>query len=95
MDTAQLTRALNNLEQKGYIRKSIDPNDKRIRHIVLTDPNAPHIQKMNEINNRINDAILVALSEREQKALLKLLHRARQVTSELTVDIEEEDARKN
>ena len=96
LDEGQLTRALNSLEEKGYIRKTMDPHDKRIRHIELIDMRAKHICVMNQTNNEIEDTILSSLTEREQKTLFTLLERIKKITGELQIHPgEKKNARKS
>ncbi len=81
IDNAQLTRVLNKLEEKKMIKRTIDPSNRRIRHVSLTDPNADYLRAMVSCNRDIHDAIMAALSATEQRQLLDLLKKVGQVTS--------------
>jgi len=80
VDNAQLTRVLNELEKKGYIAKTMDAKDKRVRNLELLNPNADYLKVMNERFNKINKTILSSLTQEEQNQLIKLLKIIRDVT---------------
>jgi len=89
IDSAQLTRALSKLEEKGYIKKSLDQNDKRIRNIELVSPKADYIKALVGVNHRINETILSSLSEREHQLFVKLLKRVELLTDNLAEELED------
>lgn len=89
MDAAQLARALNSLEKKGYIKRAIDQKDRRLRHITLSAASKPFIQRINKINDHINRVILDAMTPAAQKKLQQSLAQMREITHTLATTLTE------
>ncbi len=85
IDNAQLTRALNWLEDKKYILRRVDKKNRRIRHIRLVNPNADYIKKMIKVNTEINDVILSNLTSSQQEQLIKLLSKVSKITKDIKI----------
>lgn len=83
INNAQLTRALNKLEDNHFINRLIDKKNRRIRYIELVNPNADYIQEMLKINSKINNLILNELSSKEQNQLIDLLSRVSKITNDI------------
>ncbi len=83
LDCAQLTRALNSLESKGYIRRIIDSDDKRNRLVELINPEADYAKAIIEINDNIYGSILAVLSDDEQTQLEEMLERICEVVANI------------
>ena len=77
MDPGQLTRVLRQLENKGMIKKTMDNNDRRIRHIELAAPKAEYIKSMIDINKHIENKLVATLSDDQQHQLKHLLGKMR------------------
>ena len=85
IDNAQLSRALNGLEDKKYISRRVDKKNRRIRHIRLVNPNADYIKKMIKVNTEINDVILSNLTSSQQEQLIKLLSKVSKITKDIKI----------
>jgi DNA-binding MarR family transcriptional regulator len=81
MDPAQLTRLLRQLEDKGLIRKEMDQNDRRIRHIVLVEENNQVIEQMLQVHAKLNQEVMNQFSAEEKPQLEKMLTKLRDVTA--------------
>ncbi len=83
MDAGQLTRVLRQMEDKGVLTKSMDKQDRRIRHLELTDAKAPYVQELASCSANINAAICSVLNKQEQQQLLGLLERVTEAAFKL------------
>jgi|GEM_PF-6849236 len=81
MSRAQLTRALNVLEDKGVIVRHLDPTNRRINYVELKEPNADYIEQIQAINNQINQLILDELAPQAQKQLVRSLTKVSAITT--------------
>ena len=75
-DRATGTRALNKLEEKGYVRRDTDPQDKRAYCVFLTEKSRhlePVIRKM---STQINDVIFKGFTDEEKALFLGMITRA-------------------
>lgn len=80
---AQLTRALNRLEKNNITVRQLDPNNRRINHVSLKNPNARYIKNIEAINTHINELITQQLTNQEQKQLIHALQQLQNITKDL------------
>ncbi|WP_256623051.1 MarR family winged helix-turn-helix transcriptional regulator [Methanolobus chelungpuianus] len=75
-DRATGTRAINKLEESGYVLRETDPQDKRAYRICLTDEGrhlGPVIRQMSAI---INNIVFDGFSEEEKELFIRMIRRA-------------------
>jgi MarR family transcriptional regulator, temperature-dependent positive regulator of motility len=76
MDANNCVLLLNDLESRGYVRRTRDPADRR-RHIVeITRAGRVALAKAEETLNDLEDQVLAALDASERETLQALLARA-------------------
>ncbi|KXA92855.1 hypothetical protein AKJ66_03375 [candidate division MSBL1 archaeon SCGC-AAA259E22] len=64
-----LSKTVNNLAQKGYLRKEVDPEDKRATGIYLTEKGKGTEDVLNEIGEKVEKVMLRGFSEKEKGEL--------------------------
>ncbi len=74
-----ITRMLDKLEQRGFIRRERPPEDRRVVHVVLTDAGAALIESLSEPLRKCHEKQLGHLSRADLKSLSTLLRSARSV----------------
>jgi len=67
---------IDRLEAKGFVRREIDPDDRRSRRLFLERAGEAVLAKVTPVVRRAQDQILAGLSASEQKSFLRLLARA-------------------
>ena len=75
-DRATGTRALNKLEECGYVRRETDPRDKRAYCVFLTDRARELGPVINEISSRINETVFRSFTREERDSFLFMMNRA-------------------
>ena len=71
-----LTALIDSAEERGWIRRSPHPDDRRRRRIELTDAGAEAIAALPLLGREVDDAMTEGFSERELDRLAVLLRRA-------------------
>jgi len=74
-DEANITRLINRLESKGFLKRVQSTEDKRKKHIVLTQSGIDLAQKTIACAQEVNNELIKVLDEKESKQLLKLLQK--------------------
>lgn len=69
----RITHILTSLENKGYITREADRNDKRNVIVSLTEKSGPFIQNLSESHLKLHKDILSAMQPEERKELIKTL----------------------
>ena len=72
-DKGTVTRAVQKLVIEGYVRTEADPQDKRVRHIYLTERARPLIDHVYQIRDYWTAALTRGLREEEKQRLLGAL----------------------
>lgn len=72
-DKGTVTRAVQKLVIEGYVRTEADPQDKRVRHIYLTERARPLIDHVYQIRDYWTEALTRGLREKEKQRLLGAL----------------------
>ncbi|WP_406656143.1 MarR family transcriptional regulator [Methanolobus sp. ZRKC2] len=75
-DRATGTRALNKLEEKGYVRRDTDPRDKRAYCVFLTEKSSLLEPVIRKISSQINDVIFRGFTDDEKVLFLSMITRA-------------------
>lgn len=75
-DRATGTRALNKLEEKGYVRRDTDPQDKRAYCVFLTEKSRLLEPVIRRISSQINDVVFKGFTDEEKTLFLNMIIRA-------------------
>jgi DNA-binding MarR family transcriptional regulator len=73
LSLAAMSRAADDLVQRGLVSRTEDPNDRRIKRLCLTDEGRALVQKMRETRMAGFEQFVTTLSPRERTALAKAL----------------------
>ena len=75
MDIAPITlaRHLDRLEEKGYIQRREDPQDRRAKMVYLTPKSEPMISKLSKLGREIREQALAGVSASEVAGLMNTL----------------------
>jgi DNA-binding MarR family transcriptional regulator len=72
-----ITRLLDRLEEKGFVRRERSSVDRRLVHCWITSQGSELLAGLDEAVDRMDDRIMEALSEPEVEALIEMLQRIR------------------
>lgn len=75
VDKATLTKIIKKLSAIGYIRIVVDENDRRIKHLYLTDRALPAAKQIKKIHADFYDAFSAGISPAELKSTEQVLWR--------------------
>lgn len=67
------TALITALERKGYIKRSRDPNDRRVVHVALTPSAKRQIGTLQKRKDRMFESLLSKLSVKDRKEFIRLL----------------------
>ena len=70
-DASNVTDIVDRLETRGLVQRTVDPNDRRVRRLVLTDEGAAVRRKL--VERIVDDAPITRLSKADQTTLRDLL----------------------
>ena len=73
MTNPTVTGLLKNLEEKGWIRREVNPEDSRSKIICLTDAVLARKEELYAYGEQIEEALIHDLTEKERETLEKLL----------------------
>ena len=68
-----LGRLLDRLEAKGWLRRELDPDDRRVKRVYLTNEVKPAMQSLRRIAADLRQQSLVGLNETERERLVDIL----------------------
>ncbi|GIH02635.1 hypothetical protein Rhe02_07020 [Rhizocola hellebori] len=72
---SDMVALLNELEERAYVRRSPDPQDKRRNIISITKRGEQQLSKLDKLVNALQDELLAGLSARDREHLVDLLAR--------------------
>jgi DNA-binding MarR family transcriptional regulator len=75
VDRSDVVAALNELADKKFIERSLDPADRRRNIITITSAGTDHLEHLTGVLTQIQDALLAPLSAAEREQLTHLLTR--------------------
>lgn len=75
-DRVTIGGVVDRLEQKGYVRREVDVNDRRARRVFLMPAGEAALQEVQPIVLDIQGHILAGLSTEEQQMLCRLMQKA-------------------
>ena len=74
---ANITGLIDNLEQKGYVKREIDPNDRRARYARITKKAEALLDEFMPLHYQNVKALMQDLTSADKEALLTLLKKMR------------------
>lgn len=74
-DKGTVTKAVQKLEEEGYIRIEVDPKDRRIRRLYTTPGAVPVVQAADEMRERWYEIMTEGLTEEEIRTAGRLMSR--------------------
>lgn len=83
ISTARVAAALNNLERKGLITRSIDPSDRRRILVALTGEGQAFANRQREEMLRHTEQMIRRLGEPDARELVRLVGRVAEIMQEL------------
>ncbi|WP_094226531.1 MarR family winged helix-turn-helix transcriptional regulator [Methanolobus psychrotolerans] len=78
IDQASITRAVNILENKDFVKRVTDENDRRAVRIYFTEKGEELIPKISIIDSELEEASMTGFTEEEKKQARDLLRRISQ-----------------
>lgn len=63
------------LEKKGYTRRAVNPEDARSKIVVLTEKAYEQQQELDDLAEKMEEAVTRNLDEQERRELIRLLHK--------------------
>jgi DNA-binding MarR family transcriptional regulator len=88
LDANNVVLLLNELEEKGYVRRRRDPLDRRRHRVEITDTGRKALDRAERAQRPIEDEILRHLDANERVTLRQLLIRALQSADDVAEDAE-------
>lgn len=70
---SNVARQLNSLEEKGFVTREPDPNDKRNLLVYPTEKAKAALPVIRQVHRRWNELVLGGLSEEEQEAVARYM----------------------
>lgn len=74
-DKSHLVAQLDRLEERGLVKRTPDPSDRRRNKLVLTVAGSDLVDELEPISRRSQKGLLDSLSAAEQRTLISLLRR--------------------
>lgn len=75
IDEGYLSRIIDKFTEKGLVKKTPAPEDRRLHLIQLTEKGKKEFSKLNENSNQLISQLMEKLSESERTELVKLMDR--------------------
>ena len=72
---ANVTRILDRLEKKTFVKRKQNPADRRSTLLVLTDQGKEMVEKVHSLFESFSDYLTKGISSQEQDLLIQLLHK--------------------
>jgi DNA-binding MarR family transcriptional regulator len=82
VDKASIVRIVDDLEKRGFIRRVLNPTDKRVYFLELDKKGNRFIKDILEAISNLNEEMLVGFLPKEKEMFLQLLHKAYQNLSQ-------------
>lgn len=78
LDKSGVMRHIDQMEQKGYVQRVNDANDRRKKYIVLTDAGKALLDKCKVILNELSSTILKGISDAELLIFKQVLNKLKE-----------------
>lgn len=72
-DKGTVTKAVQKLAEEGYVKVTVDPSDKRVRHLHVTEQAKLVIEEIYTLRNRWIDQLMTDLTPEQRDALFQTL----------------------
>lgn len=82
------TGFISRMEERGFVRREHDTEDRRVVLVSLTDAGAAEVRDLNEARQRRMHAAITQLSEAEQARLLESIRSLRSVLERVSEGVE-------
>jgi DNA-binding MarR family transcriptional regulator len=82
VDKASIVRIVDDLEKKGYIKRTTNAEDKRVYFLELDKKGNRFIKDILEGINNLNEEMFIGFSPKEKELFMQLLHKAYQNLSQ-------------
>ena len=86
LGSAALGELIQRLEKSGFVKRLIDPHDRRVKRVVIATRGREVLEHMKLVARENNSAIMSGISSEEQLVLNDLLSRMKQNLSDLQRD---------
>ena len=83
LTTGQIANILKKLEEKQYITRTADREDRRRVHVTLTDAGRQHAEKKYRAMVRVHRELLDRLGEKDGQELLRILARLENLVGDM------------
>ena len=70
---SNVTGIIDRMENAGLVRRTADPDDRRINYIEMTDVGKETLEKAHKVYHKRLDAVMSALSDSENQHMIDLL----------------------
>ena len=74
-DQGNLTRMIDKLVEKGYLKRKIDEKDRRAVELLATDKSKSLVDEITPISDSYNEKLTISFNEDEKLKLVELLNR--------------------
>jgi DNA-binding MarR family transcriptional regulator len=75
IDRSDMVAAVNELAERGLVRRNADPSDRRRNVVTITSAGTRHLRKLDRLVGKVQDELLAPLSPAEREQLVGLLTR--------------------
>ncbi|WP_309110969.1 MarR family transcriptional regulator [Saccharothrix sp.] len=75
VDRSDVVAAVNELAERGFVERAVDPADRRRNIVTITAAGAEHLRHLDEVLAVAQDALLAPLSAAERQELVRMLSR--------------------
>jgi MarR family transcriptional regulator, lower aerobic nicotinate degradation pathway regulator len=82
IDRSDVTAALSELESRGLVERSVDPDHRRRNIVTITQPGVKQLQELDKVLDRIQEQVLKPLTGAQQRQFLALLTKLLATTDE-------------
>lgn len=86
-----ITRILNELEQREYIKREIDRNDRRSVSIELTDSGREALEQANKRILDVAERLVISLGDSDTDKLIELIKKLTETYKEIIEESEEDE----
>ena len=72
-DKGTVTKAVQKLVEQGYVECTMDPIDKRVRHLHVTPDGMPVVERIYDIRDQWKEQLIHVFGEMEEEKIVALL----------------------
>ncbi|GAA0222218.1 hypothetical protein GCM10010492_20480 [Saccharothrix mutabilis subsp. mutabilis] len=75
VDRSDVVATVNELADRGFVERAVDPADRRRNIVTITDAGAAHLRHLDDVLARAQDTLLAPLSAADREDLVRMLSR--------------------